>query len=86
MTTVRTTDLSKKLLETLKIIGGCIGCRDNIHVDDDEFHESINEIEHYLAELEGEGEEREKEKIINELNSELFKIDDELNREILCEL
>src|SRR5207249_337198 len=45
----------------------------------------VNEIEYYLAELEGEEEEREKERIINELNSKLFEIDDELNRKILCE-
>ena len=81
LTTVRTTDLSKKLLETLEIINGCDSCENNV---DDEFYESINEIEYYLVELEGEEEEREKEEIINELNSKLSKIDDELNSEILC--
>src|SRR5437764_12366556 len=78
--TARTIELSDKLIETLVIIDNCNSCRDNINADN-EYQESINEIEYYLAELEGK---KEKEEIINELNYKLFEIDDELNSEILC--
>src|SRR6266511_2612380 len=81
-TKVKTTNLSNKLLESLKAIENCFRCRNNI---DGEFRESINEIEYYLVELEGEEEEREKEEITNELNGKLIEMDDELISEILCE-
>src|SRR5437764_15124235 len=50
--TVRTTNLSDELLETLKIIKGCINCKDdNLGKRNlDEFRKSINKIENYLAE------------------------------------
>src|SRR5438874_1956425 len=82
---LRTTNLSNELLETLKIIKDCTTCKDSLDgYCFNEFHESsINEIGNLLAE--SEKEEQEKEDIIDKLNKRLIKIDDELNRKILCE-
>ena len=70
---VKTTELSNELLETLKTIENCTSC-----IKD----EKINgkELDKCLVELE-------KEQIWTEyrLNDELNKIDFELNKEILCE-
>jgi len=87
LTTVRTTNLSKELLETLKLIENCAGCKDyNLEKCNlDGFPKSINEIRNQLAKLEKEKEEQGKRKIIYELNDKLIKIDDELNQKALCE-
>ena len=75
--TVRITNLSNELLETLKIIENCK--KDDINEKDfDEFHKLINEIK-------SEKDEQEKKKIIKELDDELIDIDDKLNKEVLCE-
>ena len=69
---VKTTNLSNELLETLKIIENCTSCKDE--------KISGKELDKCLVELE-------KEQIWTEyrLNDELNKIDFELNKEILCE-
>src|SRR5438270_1628674 len=77
---VGTTNLSNELIETLKIIENCTSCKKN-NIEEkgfDEVHNLINEIE-------SEKEEQEKKEIIVELNGELIKIDDKLNRKELCE-
>src|SRR5436305_3645595 len=79
LTTVRTTNLSNELFETLKIIENCTSRKYN------EFHKLINEVENLLFGLEKEKEEQGKRKIIDKLNYKLMKIDDELNTGILCE-
>ena len=73
---VRTTNLSNELLETLKLSENCTSCKEyNINKSYfDTFHELINEKE-----------EQNKKKIIKELDDELIKIDDELNKKVLCE-
>ena len=85
MTTVkRITDLSNELLETLKIIENCIGCKDKCDNNlDDRFYDSssINKI-NWLAGLENE---RKKDEIFRKLNNKLIYINDKLKREILCE-
>src|SRR6266511_5817958 len=77
---VKTTELSNELLETIKIMKNCTNCK-NKEIDGNDF----DKIESYLAELEKEKKEREKIYIINKLNDELFKINIRLNKEILCE-
>ena len=76
---VSTTNLSNELLETLKIIENCTSCKkDNIEEKVfNKFHNLINEIESEK--------ELERKKIINKLNDELIKIDNKLNRKVLCE-
>src|SRR4051794_35026640 len=76
---VVTINLSNELLETLKIIEYCTICnRYNIEKKEfDEFYNLINEIESKK--------EQESKKIINILNDELIKKDDELNTKVLCE-
>ena len=86
LTTVRTTNLSNELLETLKIIENCTGCKDDtgkyyLY----RFHELIDKVEYLLTELEKEEQEQEKNKIIGRLNRKLIKMDDELNKKVLCE-
>ena len=82
---VKTTDLSNELLETLKTIKNCTNCKDNAgKCNLDEFHESIEEMENFLANL-GKEEQEEKNSITDELNDELFGINNELNKELLCE-
>ena len=62
---VRNIKLSNELLETLKIIKNCSGCKDKVGKNDNiEFYESINLMEKCLAELE-KGE-REQEKKVKE--------------------
>ena len=75
---VKTTELSNELLETTKIIENCTSCCKDKKID-------VDKIENYLAELEKEEQEREKWRIIDKLNNELFKINIRLNKEILCE-
>jgi len=76
---VRTTKYSNELIETLKIIENCTSCKkvDIKENDFDEFHKLINKMELEKGE--------ESDDIINELIKELIKIDDKLNRNILCE-
>ena len=57
---VKTTKLSKELLETTKIIENCISCKDE-KIDG-------NYLDKYLAELEKKEQGEKKEDIINELN------------------
>src|SRR6266511_3652883 len=86
LTTVgRTTNLSNELLETLKIIKYCTSCKGNLGKYNDKFHVSINEIENLLVRLEKEKEEQRKNNAIGELNDKLIKMDDELNKKVLCE-
>src|SRR5205085_6848230 len=81
-----TANLLSELLETLKTIEDCTGCKDNMgKLNLDKFYEEINKIENHLAELEKVKGEWEKKKIICELNDELFETDSKLNKEILCE-
>src|SRR4051794_37024067 len=68
--TIRITNLSNKLLVTLKIIKNCTNCKDKV----EGFHGSINRIENLLVELGKEEQEKEKEKIIHLLNNELNKL------------
>ena|SRR5437764_1556523 len=67
---VKTTELSNELLETLKILKNWTSCKDK-------------KIDGNLAELEKEEQGKKKEYIIKELNNELFKINIRLNKEIL---
>src|SRR5438132_7323810 len=77
--TIRSADLSNELLETLKIIENCPSCKNktngNYYCI---FHKSIDEIKKYSAVLEREWQ-------IRRLDDKLFKMDNELNREVLCE-
>src|SRR5437660_1128905 len=59
LTTVRTTNLSNDLSETLKLIENCASCSLGKY-DLDEFHKSVNEMENFLAELGKEKEEHRK--------------------------
>src|SRR4051794_32936279 len=73
LTTVRTTNLSNELLETLKIIENCTSCKDNLgKLNLDKFHEEINDIEYYLTKLEEE--EEEERDVIDKLNEKLTRI------------
>src|SRR5256885_2183597 len=85
--TVRITNLSNELHETLKKIENCTNCEDKIGKSYyfSEIYKSINEIENYLVELEkGEKKEQEKEDIIYKLGDELIQIDVEINGYALC--
>src|SRR5437764_1049779 len=89
--TVKITNLSNELLETLKKIENCTSCKDNIgryHYYSIGIYKSINKInkiENYLAELEKEEKEQEgKEDIIYKLSDKLIKIDIEINGYALC--
>jgi hypothetical protein len=76
----RTTNLSNKLLETLKIIENCTSC------EKDKINEyNFNYLHELINELKSEKVEQEKKVIINKLNEKLIYIDDELNRKVLCE-
>src|SRR5437764_12264647 len=83
--TIRITNLSNELLETLKIIENCISCKDKIKIYFNKFHESMNEIDEILSGLAGEGQEKVKDSIIRGLNEKLIYIDFELNKKVLCE-
>jgi len=75
--TVRITNLSNELLETLKIIENCK--KDDINENDfDKFHKLINEIK-------SEKDEQKKKERIRRLGNELIATDDKLNKEVLCE-
>src|SRR6185369_16824979 len=81
---VKTIELLNELLETLKITEDCTDCNNNAgRCDLDQLYMLISEIEGYL--VESEGERQEKEDITDELNKALFKIDNKLNKEMLCE-
>src|SRR5437764_3105017 len=74
---VKSNELSNELLETLKILENCISCKD-VKIDG-------NNLDRCLAGLEKEKQGKKKEEIINKLNKELFQIDFELNKKVLCE-
>jgi len=75
--TVRITNLSEELLKTLKMLENC--CKNNIEECYLEFYGSVNEIENLLKERE------EKQRNIYELNDRLNKLDNILNKKVLCE-
>jgi len=85
---VKTAELSNGLLETLRIMERCPCC---VHKkidrnDSDEISELMNKIENCLTKLEKKEEQGKKKYcIIDELNKELFRIDNKLNNERLCE-
>ncbi len=83
---VKTTELLNKLLETLKIMENCVSCKYKKICGNDlyKLYKSINEMENCLVKLEKEEQEK-KEDIIDELNKELLRTDNELNKELLCE-
>ena len=85
---VETTESLNELFEILKIIKNCTTSCKNKKIDEsdfDEFHELINEIESYLAKLEKKEEQGKKKYcIIDELNKELFRTDNKLNKDRLC--
>ena len=74
---VKITNPSNELLETLKIIENCTSCKDE-KIDG-------NKLDKCLAELEKEEQIKKKEDTINGLNDGLNKIDFELNKKVLCE-
>ena len=78
--TVRITNLSNELLETLKIIENCTSCKKEgiKEIDFDKFHKLINEIK-------SEKDEQKKKEISYELDGALIDIDDLLNKKVLCE-
>ena len=77
---VRTTNLSNELFETFKLIENCTSCKkDNIN------YYSYDECYKLINKLELEKDEEEVRELIFKLNGELIKIDDNLNRKILCE-
>src|SRR5256885_7428057 len=81
---IKTTELSKELFETLKTIGNCTSCKDHMEKCNlDRFHRSMNQIENYIDELEKE-EGNKKNEIILDLNNNLFEINIRLNKQILC--
>src|SRR6266511_5274183 len=75
---IKATELSNELLETIKIIENCTSCKDK-EID----RNDLGKIENCLAELKKEQRRRKKD-IINRLNYELRKIDFELNKKVLC--
>ena len=77
---VRITNLSNESLETLKLIENCTSCK-KYNIKEKYF----NELHKLINEIESEKEEQKKKGIANGLNNELIKIDDELNRKVLCE-
>ena len=77
---VKTTELSNELLETTKIIENCTSCKDK-KIDGND----LDKIKNCLAELEKEEQGRKRRDIIDELNNELFKINNILNKQTLCE-
>ena len=84
--TVRITNLSNELFETLKKIENCISCKDEIgKYYLSKTYKSINKIENYLVELEkGEKKEQEKEDTIYKLGDELINMDVEIKNCALC--
>ena len=83
--TVKITNLSNELLETLKKIENCTSCKDNIKRQYSYFsriYESINKMGNYLVEVEKD----EKEDMIHKLSGELIEIGVQLNRDVLCRI
>src|SRR5438270_12894515 len=69
------TELTKELLETLKVIENCTNCENKTY-NFNEFHKLINEL----------NEEQTQNFLFDELSNELiFDINKRLNKEILCE-
>src|SRR5438874_8437841 len=82
--TVRSTNLSNELLETLKILEDCTDCKDKLEKHYCYgFRKTANKIMNFPINLEKE--QHKKEDIIYKLRVKLIKIDKELNRKVLCE-
>jgi hypothetical protein len=82
---VRITNLSNGLLETSKIMKNCISCKDRRkyikhHIDG--LYRSINEMESLLVKLKKV--EQGKEYIVNWLDQKLVTIDNDINKNLLC--
>src|SRR2546429_440945 len=84
--TVKITNLSNELIEELELTESCTSCKDKIRgYYFNGIYQSINIIENHLVRLEKkEKEEQEKEDIIHKLSDELIKMNDQLNRDVLC--
>src|SRR4030095_8495085 len=80
---VRIINLSNELLETLKLIENCTSCKKDDIKKIDSFNYHCDELHKLINEIESEKVEQKKIYIINQLNDELIKIDDELNRKVL---
>ena len=80
----RITNTSNELLETLKTVQNCTSCKKD-NIKEIYFHGLINEIENYLVKLEKKEKEEEEDNIIYILNNRLIKIDNELNKKVLCD-
>ena len=80
---VKTTELSNELLETTKIIENCTSCNNEEIIDT--YAYNLDKIKNYLAKLEKKEQGKKKEDTIDCLNNKLFKINNRLNKEILCE-
>src|SRR4051812_25800498 len=76
---IETIKSSNELLETLKIIENCTSCKEHI-IKKIYFDKLIYKIKSYLIVFE-----EMEQYIINQLVNELIKINDELNRKVLCE-
>src|SRR5207244_2479130 len=74
---IKTNELLNELLETLKVIDNCTGCKDKETDGND-----LDKIEKCLVELKEEEKDWEER---YELNKGLFEINIRLNKEILCE-
>ncbi|CAJ0637566.1 2705_t:CDS:2 [Entrophospora sp. SA101] len=76
---------SNKLLDTLKIIEDCTGCKKCAQKNYyDLFYESLNKLKKDLEELDKEENEDRKAEIIHKLGDELNELDVEINRIALC--
>src|SRR5437016_3565334 len=74
--TVRTNNLTNKILETLKIVlGNCTDCENKINVNFKDFTVLTNKIESLLYRIEKQKQEQKKKDIIFELDDELFGTD-----------
>nr|CAG8485617.1 15762_t:CDS:10 [Entrophospora candida] len=76
---------SNKLLDTLKIIKDCTGCKECAQKNYfDLFYESLNKLKKDLEELDKEENEDREAEMIHKLNNELNELDVEINRIALC--
>ena len=81
---VRTTELSNELLGTLKTLEDCTDCKDDTRKFSlDGRHKLINKIESFLAKIETKEKRWGNDNTVDELNNELFEIDNKLNNEVL---
>ncbi|CAJ0637569.1 2707_t:CDS:2 [Entrophospora sp. SA101] len=74
-----------KLLDTLKIIEDCTGCKKCVQKNyDDLFYESLNKLKKDFEELDKEDNEDREAEMIHKLSDELNELDVEINRIALC--